>query len=143
MAYSRFIQPKWCSSQGHSYLKPSQRRSSTMTFDTRTERRLQTARNAMQEMIEAEQRKIDAGECIFFLPNLEPTKRRRPKLPNKMHTEQLAEHGFKVMEPTLAEHQWYRAQRNLCSSCGLWCKQLAGPPMECRRCFVRSVRLGH
>jgi hypothetical protein len=108
-----------------------------MTFDTVTEQRLQIARAAMSEMIEDEQRRIAAGERIFFLPNLEPTKRRRPKLPDKLRTEQLAQHGFKVSGPTLAEHEWYRSQRQLCSSCGLWCKQLAGPPMQCRRCFVR------
>lgn len=108
-----------------------------MSFDLVTEKRLQDARDAMNEMIEDEQRRIAAGKRIFFLPNLTPHNRRRPKLPDKMRTEQLAEHGFKVLEPTLAEHEWYRALRHLCSSCGLWCKQLAGPPMQCRRCFVR------
>lgn len=114
-----------------------------MTFDPITEQRLQDARDAVAEMIEDEQRRISAGEPIFSLPNLEPTKRRRPKLPEKLKTAQLPQHGFRVSEPTLAEHEWYRSLRHLCCSCGLWCKQLSGRPMQCRRCFVRSVRTGH
>jgi len=64
-------------------------------------------------------------------------------LPDRLKEEELAEHGFEIVEPGKAKHRQWNSYRYKCSSCGIWDMQrISGGATGdnlCRKCRKREA----